>query len=249
MFFALKIQCDPMGRPIQYKLTKGCAFNFFTVHFFTVHDQMMPLSSVYRIRGKARGSRTAIYLRSVFQSHLESLGSSVQKHAGKMLFVAILVLSTFCVGLKSAQIHSKVHQLWIQEGGRLESELAYTQKTIGEDEFSTHQLVIQTAQDANASVLHPQALLAHLEVLKKATAVKVHMFDTEWGLRDMCNSPTTPSFEGHYYIEQIFKHLIPCSIITPLDCFWRVVSCWDRSFPCKYRKCCEVKTLHFHLNA
>ncbi|XP_064543470.1 protein patched [Drosophila montana] len=171
-------------------------------------------------KGKARGNRTAIYLRSVFQSHLETLGSSVQKHAGKVLFVAILVLSTFCVGLKSAQIHSKVHQLWIQEGGRLESELAYTQKTIGEDEFSTHQLIIQTAHDPNASVLHPQALLSHLEVLVKATAVKVHMYDTEWGLRDMCNSPTTPSFEGHYYIEQILKHLIPCSIITPLDCFW-----------------------------
>ncbi|KAH8394853.1 hypothetical protein KR222_008056 [Zaprionus bogoriensis] len=171
-------------------------------------------------KGKARGNRTAIYLRSVFQSHLETLGSSVQKHAGKVLFVAILVLSTFCVGLKSAQIHSKVHQLWIQEGGRLESELAYTQKTIGEDESSTHQLLIQTAHDPDASVLHPQALLAHLEVLVKATAVKVHMYDTEWGLRDMCNSPTTPTFEGHYYIEQILKHLIPCSIITPLDCFW-----------------------------
>ncbi|XP_053962100.1 protein patched [Anastrepha ludens] len=182
-------------------------------------------------KGKARGNRTAIYLRSVFQSHLESLGSSVQKHAGKMLFVAILVLSTFCVGLKSAQIHSKVHQLWIQEGGRLESELAYTQKTIGEDESSTHQLIIQTAQDANASVLHPQALLAHLEVLKKATAVKVHMFDTEWGLRDMCNSPTTPSFEGHYFIEQIFKHLIPCSIITPLDCFWEGSQLLGPEFP------------------
>ncbi|XP_032585536.1 protein patched isoform X2 [Drosophila mojavensis] len=172
------------------------------------------------LTGKARGNRTAIYLRSVFQSHLETLGSSVQKHAGKVLFVAILVLSTFCVGLKSAQIHTKVHQLWIQEGGRLESELAYTQKTIGEDASSTHQLIIQTAHDPNASVLHPQALLSHLEVLVKATAVKVQINDTEWGLRDICNSPTTPSFEGHYYMEHILRHLIPCSIITPLDCFW-----------------------------
>lgn len=53
-------------------------------------------------------------MRSVFQSHLYSLGCSIQKHAGKVLFVAILVLSTFCVGLKSATVHSKVHQLWIQ---------------------------------------------------------------------------------------------------------------------------------------
>ncbi|XP_013100267.1 protein patched [Stomoxys calcitrans] len=182
-------------------------------------------------KGKARGNRTSIYLRSVFQSHLESLGCSVQKHAGKVLFVAILVLSTFCVGLKSVQIHSKVHQLWIQEGGRLETELAYTQKTIGETESSTHQLLIQTGHDPNASVLHPQALLTHLEVLKKATAVKIHMFDTDWSLRDMCNSPTTPSFEGPYYIEQIFKHLIPCSIITPLDCFWEGSQLLGPEFP------------------
>ncbi|XP_058979496.1 protein patched-like isoform X1 [Musca domestica] len=182
-------------------------------------------------KGKARGNRTSIYLRSVFQSHFESLGSSVQKHAGKVLFVAILVLSTFCVGLKSVQIHSKVHQLWIQEGGRLETELAYTQKTIGESESSTHQLLIQTGHDPNASVLHPQALLTHLEVLKKATAVKIHMFDTDWSLRDMCNSPTTPSFEGPYYIEQILKHLIPCSIITPLDCFWEGSQLLGPDFP------------------
>lgn len=171
-------------------------------------------------QGKARGSRTAIYLRSVFQSHLEMLGSSVQKHAGKVLFVAILVLSTFCVGLKSAQIHSKVHQLWLQEGGQLEAELAYTRKTIGEDYSATHQMLIQTSHDPNASVLHPQALLAHLDVLIRATAVKVHLYDTEWGLRDICNMPSTPSFEGTFLIEQILKHLIPCSIITPLDCFW-----------------------------
>ncbi|XP_073845846.1 protein patched [Musca autumnalis] len=182
-------------------------------------------------KGKARGNRTSIYLRSVFQSHFESLGSSVQKHAGKVIFVAILVLSTFCVGLKSVQIHSKVHQLWIQEGGRLETELAYTQKTIGESESSTHQLLIQTGHDPNASVLHPQALLTHLEVLKRATAVKVHMFDTEWSLRDMCNSPTTPSFEGPYYIEQILKHFIPCSIITPLDCFWEGSQLLGPDFP------------------
>ncbi|KAL9914893.1 protein patched [Glossina fuscipes fuscipes] len=184
-------------------------------------------------KGKARGNRTSIYLRSVFQSHLESLGNSVQKHAGKVLFVAILVLSTFCVGLKSAQIHSKVHQLWIQEGGRLEAELAYTQRTIGEAESSTHQLLIQTAHDPNASILHPQALLTHLEVLKKATAVKIHMFDADWSLRDMCNSPTTPSFEGPYFIEQIFKHLIPCSIITPLDCFWEGGQLLGPEFPVK----------------
>ncbi|XP_055372521.1 protein patched [Condylostylus longicornis] len=170
-------------------------------------------------KGKARGNRTAVYLRSVFQFHLQSLGTTIEKHAGKVLFVAILVLSMFCVGLKSAQIHSRVNQLWIQEGGRLEKELAYTQKAIGEVDSSTHQLIIQTGHDPNASVLHPQALLTHLEVLKRATSVTVHLFETTWSLHDMCNKPSIPSFE-EFLVEQIFNEIIPCSIITPLDCFW-----------------------------
>lgn len=158
-------------------------------------------------------------MRSVFQSHLQTLGYSVQKHAGKVLFVAILVLSTFCVGLKSATIHSKVHQLWIQEGGRLEQELKYTQNALGEIESTTHQLLIQTPKDPDASVLNSQALITHLEVLKQATSVTVQMFDITWSLRDMCNVPTIPQFDAHF-IEQIFENIIPCSIVTPLDCFW-----------------------------
>ncbi|XP_055314912.1 protein patched-like isoform X4 [Sitodiplosis mosellana] len=171
------------------------------------------------IKGKAHGRRSALYIRSLFQSQLQTLGIYVQKNAGKILFVAIIVLSAFCVGLKSATIHSKVQQLWIQEGGRLEQELTYTQKSLGEIESTTHQLLIQTPKDPDASVLHPQALLTHLEVLEKATSIKIEMFEKTWDLRDICIAPTIPPIEFPL-VDQIFERLIPCSIITPLDCFW-----------------------------
>lgn len=105
------------------------------------------------------------------------------------------------------------------EGGRLEQELAYTQKSLGEIETSTHQLLIQTPKDPDASVLHPQALLTHLEVLKQAMSIEIEMFDKPWSLRDICIAPTVPDIEFDY-VDQIFEKLIPCSIITPLDCFW-----------------------------
>lgn len=105
------------------------------------------------------------------------------------------------------------------EGGRLEQELLYTQKSLGEMESTTHQLLIQTPKDPDASVLNSQALLTHLEVLRQATSVTVQMFDITWSLRDMCNVPTIPQFDAHY-IEQIFENIIPCSVVTPLDCFW-----------------------------
>lgn len=66
------------------------------------------------LQGKAHGRRSAIYMRSLYQSHLQTLGIYVHKNAGKILFVAIIVLSAFCVLLKTATIHSKIHQLWIQ---------------------------------------------------------------------------------------------------------------------------------------
>lgn len=116
-------------------------------------------------------------------------------------------------------LQKKINARICTEGGRLEKELVYTEKSLGEMESTTHQLLIQTPKDADASVLHPQALLTHLEVLEKATAIKIDMFDTTWSLRDMCNVPTIPQFDLHF-IEQIFEGLIPCSIITPLDCFW-----------------------------
>lgn len=50
------------------------------------------------------------------------------------------------------------------EGGRLEAELKYTAKALGEADSSTHQLIIQTAKDPDVSLLHAGALLEHLKV-------------------------------------------------------------------------------------
>lgn len=65
-------------------------------------------------QGKAEGRRTALWFRARLQAELFKLGCFLQRHAGKVLFVAILVLSSFCVGLKSAVIHSRVEQLWVE---------------------------------------------------------------------------------------------------------------------------------------
>ncbi|RZF41387.1 hypothetical protein LSTR_LSTR000101 [Laodelphax striatellus] len=172
------------------------------------------------LQEKAEGRRTALWFRSKLQAQLFQLGCSIHCHAGKVLFVAILVLSSFCVGLKSAVVHSRVEQLWVEEGGRLESELKYTAAALGESGGSnTHQLLIQTPVDPAANLLHPNALLNHLQVLRAASSVTVHLFDITWRLKDICRSPAMPNFDSHY-IDQIFEKVIPCTIITPLDCFW-----------------------------
>lgn len=65
-------------------------------------------------QGKATGERAALWLRARLQGQLFQLGCFLHRHAGKVLFVAILVLATFCVGLKSAQVHTRVDQLWVE---------------------------------------------------------------------------------------------------------------------------------------
>ncbi|XP_013176469.1 PREDICTED: protein patched [Papilio xuthus] len=180
-------------------------------------DAALALSELEK--GNIEGGRTSLWIRAWLQEQLFILGCFLQGDAGKVLFVAILVLSTFCVGLKSAQIHSRVDQLWVQEGGRLEAELKYTAKALGEADSSTHQLIIQTAKDPDVSLLHVGALLAHLKVVQAATRVTIHMYDIEWRLKDLCYSPSIPDFEA-YHIEKIFDNIVPCAIITPLDCFW-----------------------------
>ncbi|XP_076353489.1 protein patched-like isoform X1 [Tachypleus tridentatus] len=170
-------------------------------------------------KGKASGNRAALWLRTKLQVHLFQLGCFIQKNAGKVLFVGLLVFSSFCVGLKSASMQTDVEKLWVEEGGRLEKELRFIRSILGEGSGSTHQLIIQTPKEQEANILHVDALLLHLYAVRAATQVTVKMFDLSWRLKDLCYSPSIPKFDTHY-VEQILENLFPCAIITPLDCFW-----------------------------
>lgn len=59
------------------------------------------------------------------------------------------------------------------DGGRLQKELAYTEKVLGKGHGSTNELVIQTGQ----GVLTSQGMLRHQKALYAATKVTVEVFD------------------------------------------------------------------------
>ncbi|XP_018056844.1 PREDICTED: protein patched [Atta colombica] len=181
-------------------------------------------------KGKADGQRSAVWFRARLQDQLSQLGYFLQRHAGKVLFVAVLALAILCVALKSAQVNSKVEQLWVQEGGRLQKELTYASEVLGEAAASTHQLVIQTPRHSGANILHPAALREHLAVLEAAMNVEVHLFDITWKLKDLCYAPSIPNLFANY-INNIFESIIPCAIITPLDCFWEGSKLLGPEFP------------------
>ena len=65
-------------------------------------------------QGKATGNKAALWLRAKLQTELFKLGHFLQSHAGKVLFVGLLLLATFTVGLKSAVMESRVEKLWVE---------------------------------------------------------------------------------------------------------------------------------------
>ena len=99
----------------------------------------------------------------------------IQEHAGKVLFTGLLLLASLTIGLKSVVIEDRIEKLWVEEGGRLDRELAYVEETLGKGSGGINQMVIQTGEDA--ALLTPDSLLHHLDVLKSATRVTVEMDD------------------------------------------------------------------------
>nr|CAD7585589.1 unnamed protein product [Timema genevievae] len=90
------------------------ALNTMNVLLTALNTLNVLLTALNTLKGKASGGRAALWLRARLQAYLFQLGCFLHSHAGKVLFVAILVLATFCVGLKSAQVHTRVDQLWVQ---------------------------------------------------------------------------------------------------------------------------------------
>lgn len=161
-------------------------------------------------QGKARGDRGILWVRGRIQQQLRILGKILDIHAGKVLFVSILAIATFSVGLKSMTFHSDIELLWAEPS---------TTPETSSDMLPNYQMVLQTGSDSDVDLLSPHGLLEHLSLVQKASQVTVTKFDITWTLKDFCQSPPYPNFDPHY-MNQIFEKTIPCSIVTPLDCFW-----------------------------
>lgn len=169
-------------------------------------------------KGKADGNKCALWVRWHLQKYMFSIGCFIQLHCGKVLFLGLLLLSLCCIGFKLVKFETDVEDLWVEEGGRLEDELAYTKTTVGVGSGTTSELIIQTPKQGT-NILTQKSLLLHLETLLQVTEIEVEMFETTWKFHDICYVAEFPVFEDNI-IDGIIQKLAPCVIITPLDCFW-----------------------------
>ena len=66
--------------------------------------------------------------------------------------------------------------LLFSEGGRLERELSYTKKILGEGSGITSEIIIQTPKK-DGNILSVDSLLLHYKAVYAATKVHVDMYD------------------------------------------------------------------------
>lgn len=151
--------------------------------------------------GKASGNETSLWIRAKLQAELFKLGSKIQRHAGKILLIGVLILGSLAFFNKNAHFETRVEKLWVEAGGRLEKELEYVEASLGIGAGATNEMIIQTPNQGFSSILTPDALLTHLEVLKTASKVMVERNDVTWQLKDLCYAPTIPKTET-YVIDQ-----------------------------------------------
>ncbi|CAK9290501.1 unnamed protein product [Gordionus sp. m RMFG-2023] len=93
----------------------------------------------------------------------------------------------------------------------------------GESKQKQHQsaseITAQTFKNiGETNIGNRMKMSSHLEMIKSLVDIEVEVFDSKWSLSDICYKPTIPKMD--YLSTQLAHHLIPCSIVTPLDCFW-----------------------------
>ena len=93
-------------------------------------------------------------------------------------FKSILFTHVVLMIKASYLLHVNVDCLFTLLGdGRLEKELEYTKKSLGDGYGVTNELLIQTPNEEGTNILTVQALKRHLDILMRVTDVSVDLFD------------------------------------------------------------------------
>ena len=66
----------------------------------------------------------------------------------QVLFTGLLVLGALTIGLKSVTMEDRIEKLWVEEGGRLDRELGYVEKTLGKVRQKINNELYQTFLEA-----------------------------------------------------------------------------------------------------
>ncbi|KAJ1350924.1 hypothetical protein KIN20_006844, partial [Parelaphostrongylus tenuis] len=188
-------------------------------------------------RGKARGNKWALYMRSFIQKTLFSLGNKVHANAATVIVTVMMLFSICCYGLQFVHIETDIVKLWVAKGGRLDEELNFLsriQSTMNNNESNAgaeivrenglgggYQVVIQTPEYDGQNILDRDPLLKHVDTMREIANFSIELHNVSWSLSDICFKPSPPRLEGMAAdLSDVIERIVPCIWITPIDCFW-----------------------------
>ncbi|KAK0396212.1 hypothetical protein QR680_001622 [Steinernema hermaphroditum] len=179
-------------------------------------DADMTLQQIQR--GKAYGSKAALYSRSFLQRCLFWLECYIQR---KPCFVISSILELFslsCYVLQYVKIETDIVKLWVVsklrreifmlfelriclKGGRLDAELTYlsNMETKYDEKLANlaqekpseggYQAVVQTVERGDENILTSDGLLRHVDLVSEIAGLAVNVDGFNWTLRDICFKP------------------------------------------------------------
>ena len=116
--------------------------------------------------GNASGFLPSLYGRAAIESFFEFLGKVITVWspilAAVLLGIVVLVFALCCIGFVNSELETDVAELWVETGGRLDSEIEYTDDHLDEDFSTTQELIIQLVRGDNFSA----SLYDHLQMMR-----------------------------------------------------------------------------------
>uniref|UniRef100_A0A915ISB9 Uncharacterized protein n=1 Tax=Romanomermis culicivorax TaxID=13658 RepID=A0A915ISB9_ROMCU len=88
----------------------------------------------------------------------------------------------------------------------------------GQEQFL---MLIQTAKKRGGTIGKEEFLL-HEKTMSEISQLSIELFNQTWKLTDICFKPAAPDIPDDLKVlfDKLLKGLLPCVMITPLDCFW-----------------------------
>jgi len=131
-----------------------------------LHDASQALKEIEA--GNAKGFKPSLYGRAAVEGLFELVGkliTQIPPVVAIILLSSILVVSVLCcIGFVRSDLETDVSELWIEEGGRLDSEIQYTDDHLDDGFSQSQEPIIQLVRDNFTASLYD-----HLNILKAAT--------------------------------------------------------------------------------
>nr|ACZ64511.1 patched-like protein [Schmidtea mediterranea] len=145
----------------------------------------------------------------------------VRYHHWKILLIGIGFLGLCLLGFKSVQFETDVMNLWIYNSSRLHNETSFISRVSGSKiESGSIETILQVSTHNN--LLSTEFLLEHLQLLQNVVNVTLQYDRRSFTFSDFCQRVQLPKL--HYLHDRSLRvsveNLMPCRIISPLNCFW-----------------------------